>query len=167
MSFDAFRSYGRSILRPLGLADQKQISKPRSARLPQTTSPLWEATTHTFVGVRNRAASTAWPASRFSEDPNAIPNDAKHGIIYDPSTANVRANNDSPDAAFWLYERETDSTGADGKSTDEDVVPPPLIVVKRYIPTAKQEKKNDGPGLTLLMLPGMGVPKEVSKSTQV
>lgn len=163
MSFEAVRSYGRHILQPLGLfsSDKKQ-SQPKTQLLPPTKSKLWQSSTHMFYGAANRVSPAAWPATRFHEDANKIPFDTKYDKLYDPQTANVRQtassnneSNGSNDADFWLYEREA---GKGGNETN-DIVPQPILVVKRYIPTTNKTK---GPGLTLFMLSGMGVPKEVS-----
>jgi hypothetical protein len=168
MSFEAVRSYGRHILQPLGLfsSDKKQ-SQSRTPLLPPTTSKLWQSSTHTFFGAAKRVSPASWPVTNFDQDANKIPFDTKYDKMYDPQTANVRQaasstsqNAGSNDADFWLYERETEKGG----NETEEIVPQPILVVKRYIPTTNKAK---GPGLTLFMLSGMGVPKEVSMRHRV
>lgn len=150
MSFTVTSNYSRPILRPLRIAKVESSTVSHSASVQQpSTSPLWRATTHTFPGTGNRETPRCWPPNRFTEDPANIPDDNKYDTPYDPASADSRAG------AYHLYE-------AAGQTTDEPV-PIPRIVAKRYIPT--DNVKATGAGITLFMLTGMGVPKEVSAGT--
>lgn len=153
MSYTVTSNYSRPILRPLRIAKAESLTVSHSPSKQQpSTSPLWRATTHTFSGTGNHETPRCWPPSRFNEDPASIPNDNKYDTPYDPASADSKAG------VYHLYE-------AAGQTTDEPV-PIPRIVAKRYIPT--DNVKATSAGITLLMLTGMGVPKEVSsgKSTR-
>ena len=163
MSFDAVRNYARHILRPLGLLDEgAPLPARRTPALPPSTSAAWHSSTHTFLGASNRSVPKSWPLERFDDDPAAIVEDRAHDIVYDPQSAEVRAaaGADSPDASFWLYERERKPAGA-----RPEEVPAPWLVAKRYTPSQSGTSASQQPGVTLLLLPGMGVPKEVSRSS--
>lgn len=150
MSFSADQVYNRHILRPLGLPnDATTTTQHRELRRP-TESKVWTSTVHTFLGAINRTSPAAWSSDRFHEDANKIPFDAKFDKHYDPKTALPKIS-DINDTNFRLYDMK--------KESDDQNVPQPSLVVKRYIPNAR---KHNVPGLTLLILPGMGVPKEVS-----
>jgi hypothetical protein len=162
MSFDAVRNYARHILRPLGLLDEAApLPARRTPALPPSTSAAWQSSTHAFLGASNRSVPKSWPLERFDDDPAAIVEDRAHDIVYDPQSAELRAaaGADSPDASFWLYERERKPAGA-----RPEEVPAPWLVAKRYTPSQSGTSAAQQPGVTLLLLPGMGVPKEVSRN---
>ncbi|KAL2205659.1 hypothetical protein CC79DRAFT_1359549 [Sarocladium strictum] len=98
-----------------------------------------------------RVEPKSWPANRFAEDPASIPDDDSYDTNYDASTARSRSSEDGSDI-YHMYNLD------DKPNAKPDAVPPARIVAKRYIPTAKQDQNDQG--VTLLMLPGMGLPKE-------
>ncbi|KAJ5083646.1 Alpha/Beta hydrolase protein [Penicillium angulare] len=114
-------------------------------------SLFWRATTHTFSGTGNREIPKYWPPSQFEQDPSNIPDDKSYNTHYDPSTA---ANKEG---VYHMYE---DANSKERSAAEP--VPIPRFVTKRYIPTHTIGKEgSQGPGMTLLVLPGMGVPKEM------
>ncbi|KAF5570081.1 hypothetical protein FPANT_13819, partial [Fusarium pseudoanthophilum] len=96
-------------------------------------------------GTDNRDETAAWPPAKFNDDPSSIPNDEAYNIPYDPASKKAKSS------VFELY--------SDLEQTKRSDVPPPKLVAKRYLPTNQVNKP--GPGVTLLTLTGMGVPKEM------
>lgn len=156
MSYLPIEQYSRPILRPISVASESLINE--SYRSSPTTSPLWKATTHTFTGTINREPSTAWPPDKFHLDPIAIPDDSAHNIPYDPKSAEHASSNE--DGVYQMYEHKVQQS-----LCHREQVPPPRIVVKRYIPIMQPMPvgNKSRSRITLLLLPGMGLPKEVSQ----
>lgn len=159
MSFLSSRPYKRSILEPIVVPSTPRGNEDRSGHLPSNepnVAPLWTSTTHTFSGTGNRASTTSWPPSQFSQDPADISDDPKHYVDYDEEVAKGPVGG-------GVYRMYGDADGsANGEGAD---VPAPRLVAKRYLP--KQDNHShvaSKPALTLLMLPAMGVPKEVGYS---
>ncbi|KAL3956527.1 hypothetical protein ACCO45_009373 [Purpureocillium lilacinum] len=146
MSFERITTYKRSILRPLVVSSSSVGLKTTSvdSQLRCSRSQPWQESTHIFIGTGDRDESAAWPPTKFADDPTNIPDSDRHNIPYDIASAEPRQQD------FKLYSDRTQ------KGSD---VPPPRIVVKRYIPTAKGD--NWEQGITLLMLTGMGAVKEM------
>ena len=90
---------------------------------------------------------------RFSEDPALILDDSDYNTPYEPATAEAKSS-DNQDDMFHLYDFENPQNGRGS-------VPCPRIVVKRYIPTKEADIAQTASRITLLLLPGMGLPKEV------
>jgi hypothetical protein len=159
MSFENERSYGRHILKPLSPPTSADILKGQHEylRQPSTTSGSWRSTTHYFVGTAHRAEPTSWPLKRFSDDPANIP-DGDYDVPYNPATAKAKSPNNKEDV-FRLYQ-------LDDPQDNNDTVPCPRIVVKRYLPTTGSEAPQGVSKITLLLLPGMGLPKEVRLSAR-
>lgn len=156
MSFTISREYPRAILRPLHLVSTAGHEQPRtihSSSLPEIPSLAWRATSHVFSGTKDRDAHPAWPPSSFEQDPESIPDDDKYNIHYDPESTTSRRS------IYHMYD-QSDSQ----KTSEIDLVPPPFLAAKRYIPIQNAQSADDftRDKMTLLMLPGMGVPKEVS-----
>ncbi|KAH8178472.1 alpha/beta hydrolase family protein [Sarocladium implicatum] len=158
MSFENERSYGRHILKPLSPPTSADILKGQHEylRQPSTTSGSWRSTTHYFVGTAHRAEPTSWPLKRFSDDPANIP-DGDYDVPYNPATAKAKSPNNKEDV-FRLYQ-------LDDPQDNNDTVPCPRIVVKRYLPTTGSEAPQGVSKITLLLLPGMGLPKEIFEPT--
>ncbi|KAJ5322695.1 hypothetical protein N7452_010984 [Penicillium brevicompactum] len=155
MSFTISREYPRAILRPLQLVSTAGHEQPRTIKspsLPETPSLAWRATSHVFSGTKDRDAHPAWPSSSFEQDPELIPDDDKYNIHYDPESTTSRRS------IYHMYD-QSDSQ----KTSEVDLVPPPLLAAKRYIPIQNAQSADDftRDKMTLLMLPGMGVPKEM------
>jgi hypothetical protein len=155
MSFTASREYPRAILRPLHLspdvkAEPIHISQARSQ--PEISSSAWRSTTHIFAGTENREVNTVWPPTSFEHDPSAIPVDDKYNIPYDPKSTSCKQS------LYHIYGQRQF-----GQTAEAGLVPTPSLVAKRYIPTdnAQNAGRSTGESITLLMLPGMGAPKEV------
>lgn len=159
MSFFASRPYKRSILEPIVVPSSPGENEDRSGNLPPNESnaaPLWTSTTHTFIGTGNRASIASWPPSQFSQDPADISDDPRHYSNYDDEVAKGPVGG----GVYRMY-GDTDSP-ANGGRTD---VPAPRLVAKRYLLKQDNPSRDPSkPALTLLMLPGMGVPKEVGCS---
>lgn len=159
MSFTASREYQRAILRPLQLSATVQSAQFPIAQTrfqSETSSAAWRATTHVFTGTEHREVNRAWPPSSFEQDPSAIPDDDKYNVPYDPQSTSGQQG------LYHLYDPRDPE-----KTTEAGRVPPPSLVAKRYIPTyndAQRARGSTRANLTLLMLPGMGVPKEVRRS---
>ena len=154
MSFAIEREYPRAVLRPLIIADsQTQTTLPHDR--PPSTSTAWHATVHTFAGTGDREVPRCWAPSRFTDDPSMIPDDDRFDILYDASSTGADEDESSRKTMYQLY-RPIDSQ----KQTNETIVPIPQLVAKRYIPLSRKDSQ-DATGLTLLILPGMGMPKEV------
>lgn len=149
MSFELVTSYQRPILRSLVLPAHDQS---QSIRLPPissfTSSHAWISSTHVFSGTGDRDESGAWPAAKFKDDPADIPDDNGHNVPYNAASAKA-----SDGHKFTLYNDHS-------KFTNVSSVSPPLLVAKRYAPTKKATTGIQG--ITLLVLAGMGAPKEVS-----
>lgn len=151
MSFAACRRYPQHILAPIAYSpNHDQIPERPLPTPPQLLA--WESTAHYFVGTTNRVNPLSWPWSRFEEDPSKIPDDASFNIHY--KTRDGACENDE----YRVFEKISQS-----RTTGEVL---PSILVRRYIP------KSDGssstcarPRITLLMLAGMGLPKEVRSWT--
>ncbi len=66
MSYLPTRNYARPIFRPVWPSTQFLYAKAGQAlQQPATTSSLWTATTHTFVGILDRDIHPAWPPGNF------------------------------------------------------------------------------------------------------
>ncbi|TQV93643.1 alpha/beta hydrolase family domain-containing protein [Cordyceps javanica] len=155
MSFQVEREYGRHILSPIYAPspEERNALQPALLKAP-TTSPSWTGTVHRFCGTGARAEPEFWPSSRFGESPGNIPDNDKFDTKYRPESGKVTADKDG---VYRMYASVSRSTAAQINS-----VPCPTIVVKRYIPTQQVPPAISGrPGVTLLMLPGMGLVKEV------
>lgn len=146
MSFEITRPYPRAILRPLQLARNPTPTLP-DAKTNTEVSSLWTATAHSFFGTKDRAIPRSWPPSRFGEDPSALPDDDKYNV-YGPATPT------SQSGIYRMYKSQNKSQQA------HEAVPVPRLAAKRYIPTSRTTD-GAGPGVTLLLLPGMGLVKEV------
>lgn len=152
MSFTTSREYPRSILRPLRLKDVTTLSRSKAIttkQRPQSTSSVWKATWHVFSGTGNRHLADHWPPTNFDHDPSEIPDDNSYDILYDSKTANAHSD------TYNMFEVTHES-----ENSVPEPVPIPYLVAKRYIPR-DQGRNKVGEGITLLMLTGMGVPKEV------
>ncbi|KAI1854762.1 hypothetical protein JX266_000880 [Neoarthrinium moseri] len=148
MSFELVTSYKRSLLRPLVVpaGDLLQDSTNLYQDPQSFQSQSWRASTHIFSGTDDRDESTAWPPTNFRDDPARIPNNEAHDIPYDASSLKARNERN-----FKLYADQA-------KNSEASKVPPPRLVAKRYLPT---DQANDSEqGITLLILTGMGAPKE-------
>lgn len=157
MSFLASRPYKRSILEPIVVPTSPRGNENSDGQLHRTqpnVTPLWTSTTHTFIGTGNRAPTTSWPPSKFSQDPADIPDDDIHNVYYDDENAKG-----PPGGGVYRMYGDPD-TLKDGEAAD---VPAPRLVAKRYLPKQDSPGRDTSkPALTLLMLPCMSVPKEVS-----
>lgn len=156
MSFQIERKYDRHILSPITAPspEANNTLQPALLKVP-TTSPSWTGSIHRFCGTGTRAEPKSWPSSHFSESPVNIPDNDKFDTKYRPESGKVSATGDD---VYRMYDTVSRSTAAQMNS-----VPRPTIVVKRYIPTRQETLNMSGhPGVTLLMLPGMGLVKEVS-----
>ncbi len=157
MSFQVERRYGRHILSPIYAPSQEASNVLKPALLKaSTTSPSWTATTHTFCGTGARAEPSFWPSGRFSESPENIPDNDEFDTKYKPESGKATATGDG---LYRMYDSDGCST-----ATETSSVPRPIIIVKRYVPTGQEPLNVSGSplGITLLMLPGMGLVKEVS-----
>lgn len=159
MSFTTSRKYQRAILRPLQLSstvkcEQLQLSRPRSQS--QICSSAWRATTHVFTGTGNREVHPAWSPLSFDQNPSAIPDDDKHNIPYDPKSTSCQQS------LYHIYDRRDPE-----QTVEAGLVPAPSLVAKRYIPIYNAQNAGEftQEKVTMLMLPGMGVPKEVRTSS--
>lgn len=158
MSFEISQEYPRAILSPLKLRsaakDERQSAAHSRLQTP-TSSPLWQASTHIFSGTGNREVNEAWPPGSYHKDPSAIPDDSKYNIPYKSACAT------NQQSVYKMYDQSTPE-----QITRSDMEITPKLVAKRYIPIqiAKNKENVTQEGVTLLMLPGMGVPKEVSLS---
>lgn len=154
MSFSTSRKYGRSILDPINISACPPAfdnSKSRACESAPTAARSWTSTTHTFVGTLNRLSTSSWPPSKFDQDPAGIPRDAKPERI---TLHSDTGDNTGENAVYRLY--------GDVESSSVHGPPPPRLVAKRYLPKQSPDgRQKSTPGLTLLMLPGMSLPKEV------
>lgn len=162
MSFSNVREYSRAILQPIA-APANPSTLPESSdqaahRPAPTTSSVWTATTHVFPGTLRRFASSSWPVEKFGQDPSDIADDKACNIEYDVTSARAHPKG-SEEGVYRLY---GESNQTESKSLHTQV---PRIVVKRYTPTVDKSgsAETSKPKITLLLLPGMGLPKEVRK----
>lgn len=105
----------------------------------------------------DRDEHSAWPPTEFNKNPQSIPDDSAHNISYKQESA----KHNGPESKEGVYNMFSEN----GLETSgfQSNVPPPNIVVKRYTPVANQAvQKATINQLTLLVLPGMIAPKEVS-----
>ncbi|KAF4334285.1 hypothetical protein FBEOM_11870 [Fusarium beomiforme] len=144
MSFEISTKYERALLRPLVLPPNNRDATNEPVGLYNDSQ--WRASTHIFLGTDDRDETAAWPPREFKDNPSNIPNDEAYNIPYDASTKKAR------NTTFKLY---SDKESARQASS----VPPPKLVVKRYVPT--NQANGSIKGITLLTLTGMGVPKEM------
>ncbi|MCO5585444.1 hypothetical protein L7F22_039377 [Adiantum nelumboides] len=158
MSFEFIRRYEKHILRPLMPGIPYPIKPDWEQALPSTSSTKWKISTHCFVGTGRRIIPASWPPDRFEEDPESIPDDRKYTSIYDPQSA-ISSSDKSDFHLFALNEQPSTRQTSSGFESDE--IRAPRIVVKRYIPEQVSLANKRQPGLTLVMLAGMGLPKEV------
>lgn len=157
MSFLPSQPYTRTVLRPISVPTQSSAAFERKHQPVQTSSrsitTAWTATVHSFLGTPDRQVSALWLPDKFDEDPSQIPNDPIQNKHYDAASA-------KPSQEPGVYRMYQGMDEQSPKSLAE--VAPPRIVVKRYLPTLSPQANARGkPALTLLMLTGMGLPKEV------
>lgn len=154
MSFSASRKYERAILEPINVPVCQSISDNGSlnnARAVPSDAPLWTSTTHTFSGTTNRTHQPCWPPAKFDQDPAGIPDIGKGKAFRGHATAK--------EGVYHMY-GETEPLVAEDAN-----VPPPRLVAKRYLPKQDRVRHDTSkPALTLMMLPGMSLPKEVNRS---
>lgn len=155
MSFLPAQPYSRAILQPISVPT---AALGREHQLLQSSSTCkattWNGTVHSFLGAGNRVVSSIWPPEKFNQSPADIPDDSIYNKHYDADSA--RPNKEQ--GLFCMYQ------SADEQATNRlTQIAPPRIVAKRYLPLAQPELNVTGkPALTLLMLTGMGLPKEVN-----
>lgn len=157
MTFEPIRHYARHILRPLMPGTPYPIKTDWEQLQPSSSSTKLQSTKHCFTGTGRRIIPASWSYDRFEEDPESIPDDAKYTSIYDPQTA-ISANS----SEYRLFaSNEQPPTRQTSSGLECDQMYAPRIVVKRYIPNQTSLANKKQPGLTLVMLAGMGLPKEV------
>ncbi|KAJ5257103.1 hypothetical protein N7478_013207 [Penicillium angulare] len=152
MLFTIASEYSRPILRPIRPIEELTVCRYfENRQQSQSTSSFWRTNTHTFSGTGNREIPRCWPPSQFEQDPSNILDVKNYKIHYDPLTAAKK------EGVSHMYE------DASSKAIfDTEPVPISRIITKRYIPThIVRKRETRGPGLTLLVLPEMGVPKEM------
>lgn len=155
MSYQSKRPYARSLLRPLAPQAQRS-SFPKTGRSEESQSDLWTATTHVFVGTSERVEHPAWSPDQFDKSPAEIPDDSRWNTSYNPASAESRPGN-----VYHIFALKEGP-----KSTSTVHVPGPNIVVKRYLPNSGFKAGDHAAKFksTLLVLPGMNAPKEVSRA---
>lgn len=161
MSFLPSQPYSRPLLQPISVPAQPSAVLGRGHKSVQSSSrsstTAWNATVHSFLGNPNRETSSLWPPDRFDEDPAKIADDPIHNKHYDAASA--RPSQES--GVYRMYQSKDEQSP---KSLAD--IAPPRIVVKRYVPNMPHQSNGTSkPGLTLLMLTGMGLPKEVNVIT--
>lgn len=159
MSFEPVREYRNAILRPIAAPLNPPSTHCEFATYNLRPSPMssaWTATTHTFVGTANRAVAACWPPENFNKDPKDIPDGPKYNVLLQSREATYKST------TYQMYDVDNEAH----KTTSSDV-PPPRITVKRYIPCKAPSASKQSAGMTLLMLPSMGIPKEVSQYQHV
>ncbi|KAF4958076.1 hypothetical protein FSARC_11112 [Fusarium sarcochroum] len=148
MSFELLTSYERPLLRPLVLPASHPTKEPTTLNSDTQSfqTRLWRVSTHIFDGTGDREDSLAWPPAKFNDNPAGIPSDETYNVPYNAASAKTSKN------GFQLYANQE-------KAKESTKVPPSKLVAKRYVPN--DAAKGSGPGITLLTLTGMGVPKEM------
>ncbi|KAM0718765.1 hypothetical protein Q7P37_005836 [Cladosporium fusiforme] len=151
MSFSASRKYERAILEPINVPVCQSISDNGSlenARAVPSDAPVWTSTTHIFSGTTIRTHQPCWPPAKFDQDPAGIPDIGKGKAF--------RGNATAKEGVYHMYGEIEPSVAEDAN------VPPPRLVAKRYLPKQDRVRHDTSkPALTLMMLPGMSLPKEV------
>lgn len=161
MSFLPSQPYSRPLLQPISIPAQPSAALRRGHQSVQSSSgsstTAWNATVHSFLGNPNRETSSLWPPDKFDEDPAKIADDPIHNKHYDAASARP---GEEP-SVYRMYQSMDEQSPK--KLTE---VAPPRIIVKRYLPNLPLERNGTSkPALTLLMLTGMGLPKEVNVAT--
>lgn len=154
--FQTRREYGRNLLAPVKICECAPAVRETPSSRPSTLRG-WKSSTHRFVGTEDRASSRAWPATKFQQDPGSIPDDATFNIPYNPETA-VPKDAGDPASAWTVYADENSAKNASNFI-------PPWIVAKRFLPERPLQDLSKA-AITLLMVPGVGAPKEVRASFQ-
>lgn len=161
MSFQPIQPYPRPILQPISVPTQKSVALgPRhqlAHPIPRSTGTAWTATIHSFLGNPRREVTLLWPPEKFDEDPARIADDPNYNKHYDATSARP-----SHEPGVYRMYQSMDEQSPKGLAD----IAPPRLVVKRYLPSLPPASKDTAkPALTLLMLPGMGLPKEVNDAT--
>lgn len=160
MSFQPLQPYSRPILQPISVPTQSSAAHRRRHQSAQPGSRLtglaWHATLHSFLGNHRREVTSLWPPEKFDEDPAKIADDPAYNKHYDATSARPCQQ----PGVYRMYQ-SMDEHPPKGLAD----IAPPRIVVKRYLPSISPTPNEIArPALTLLMLTGMGLPKEVNNA---